>query len=80
MKVWASSRAIRSEVADVPENWLKGFAVRHPKECRKFATTRNGSMLYRVSAVLEAIESGEEMPNAGIVDRENASWIKGNEK
>lgn len=68
-KEWASKDAIIREVADVPENWLKGFAVRHPKDCRKFASTRNGSMLYRVAAVIEAIENGEAMPNAGVVDR-----------
>jgi len=72
-KTWASANAIRSEVADVPGNWLKGFAVAHPKDCRKFASTRNGSMLYRVAAVLKAIEDGEAMPNAGIVDRGDGS-------
>lgn len=71
-KEWASAEAIRAEVADVPGNWLKGFAIKHPSDCRKFASTRNGSMLYRVSAVLEAIESGEAMPNAGIVKRAEA--------
>ena len=68
-KDWASKDAIMSEVADVPENWLRAFAIRHPKDCRKFAATRNGSMLYRVEAVLAAIENGEAMPNEGIVDR-----------
>ena len=58
------------EVADVPENWLRAFAVRHPTDCRKFATTRNGSMMYRVEAVLKAIEDGEGMPNAGVVERD----------
>ena len=68
-KDWASKDAIMSEVADVPENWLRAFAIRHPKDCRKFASTRNGSMLYRVEAVLAAIEIGEAMPNDGIVER-----------
>lgn len=68
-KDWASKDAIMSEVADVPENWLRAFAIRHPKDCRKFAATRNGSMLYRVEAVLAAIEIGEAMPNDGIVER-----------
>lgn len=74
-KEWASANAIREEIADVPQNWLRGFAIAHPKDCRKFATTRNGSMLYRVSAVLDAIERGESMPNGGIVNRtdENAA-------
>lgn len=68
-KDWASKDAIMSEVADVPENWLRAFAIRHPNDCRKFAATRNGSMLYRVEAVLAAIENGEAMPNEGIVER-----------
>lgn len=69
-KDWASREAILQEVADVPENWLRAFAVRHPTDCRKFATTRNGSMMYRVEAVLKAIENGEGMPNAGVVERD----------
>ena len=69
-KEWASKDAIVSEVADVPENWLRAFAVRHPTDCRKFATTRNGSMMYCVDAVLKAIEDGEGMPNEGIVERD----------
>ena len=67
-KEWASMPAIREEVADVPENWLRGFALAHPKDCRKFVAKRNGSMLYRVSAVLKAIEDGEAMDNFGIVE------------
>ncbi len=85
-KEWASKSAIFEEVADVPENWLRGFAARHPLDCRKFAATRNGSMMYRVEAVLKAIEDGESMPNAGIVDRcaetvasEKMSNMKGGE-
>ena len=70
-KDWASKDAIIQEVADVPENWLRGFALRHPTDCRKFAATRTGSMMYRVEAVLKAIEDGESMPNAGIIDRSN---------
>ena len=70
-KEWASKEAIMTEVADVPENWLKAFAVKHPTDCRKFSAKRNGSMLYRVAAVLEAIEIGEAMDNAGIVERKN---------
>ena len=77
-KEWASRDAILSEVADVPENWLRAFAVRHPMDCRKFATTRNGSMMYRVDAVLKAIEDGEAMPNEGIVERnENGAAVYG---
>ena len=71
-KDWASRDAILQEVADVPENWLRAFAVNHPQDCRKFAAKRNGSMMYRVDAVLKAIEDGEGMPNSGIVDRGSA--------
>ena len=69
MKVWASKNSIRAEIADVPEGWLDRFAVEQPGDIRKFAATRNGSMLYRVEAVLAAIENGEAMPNEGIVER-----------
>lgn len=72
-KEWASMPAIREEVADVPETWLRGFAIRHPKDCRKFVAKRNGSMLYRVSAVLKAIEDGEAMDNLGIIERPAAA-------
>ena len=57
--VWASSRAIRERIADVPENWLIGFVVRHPASVRKFAHARNGKLLYRVADVLDAIENRE---------------------
>lgn len=77
MKIWASKDAIRVEIADVPENWLKGFALKHPLDIRKFAAKRNGTLLYRVAAVVAAIEDGEAMPNAGIVARgEDAPWMK----
>ncbi len=70
-KDWASKQAILDEVADVPDGWLRGFAVRHPMDCRKFHASRNGAMLYRVEAVLKAIEDGETMPDGGIVHRES---------
>ena len=77
MKIWASKDAIQEEIADVPENWLKGFALKHPLDIRKFAAKRNGTLLYRVAAVVAAIEDGEAMPNAGIVARgEDAPWMK----
>lgn len=77
MKIWASKDAIQEEIADVPENWLKGFALSHPLDIRKFAAKRNGTLLYRVAAVVAAIEDGEAMPNAGIVARgEDAPWMK----
>ena len=72
-KEWASKDAILAEVADVPENWLRGFALRHPMDCRKFARSRNGSMMYRVGAVLKAIEDGEAMPDEGIVKRDEST-------
>lgn len=74
-KEWASKDALIAEVADVPENWLRGFAIRHPLDCRKFAAKRNGSMMYRVAAVLAAIEDGESMPNAGIAARDESGAI-----
>ena len=58
VKVWASKRSIRESIADVPENWLERFAVSQPEDLRKFGTARNATLLYRVSAVLDAVEAG----------------------
>jgi hypothetical protein len=59
MKVWATKKSIRSEVADVPEGWLDQFAVSQPDDIRKFGDARNSTLNYRVTAVLEAIEAGK---------------------
>lgn len=59
MKVWASKKSIREEIADVPEGWLDRFAVAQPADIRKFGDSRNSTLDYRVSAVLEAIEQGQ---------------------
>ena len=58
MKTWATVAAIRDEIADVPHGWLDGFVFAHPEDVRKFAG-HNGKLLYRVSAVLAAIDRGE---------------------
>ena len=58
MRVWASKDEVREEVASVPENWLMRFVQHQPGDVRKFADTSNGKVLYRVSAVLDAIENG----------------------
>lgn len=58
MKVWASKKSIRAEIADVPEGWLDRFAAEQPADIRKFGDSRNATLDYRVSAVLAAIEDG----------------------
>ena len=65
MKVWASKVALMSEVADVPENWLAEFAANQPGDIRKFATARNGRLLYRTAAVLQAIDEGRYFRTRG---------------
>ena len=57
--VWASVRAIRERIADVPVHWLGAFVTKHPESVRKFAHARNGKLLFRVADVLEAIEERE---------------------
>ena len=47
---------IKAEIAAVPDNWLDRFAAAEPENIRKVASARNGKLLYRVSAVLDAIE------------------------
>ena len=59
MKVWASMKSIRAEVADVPENWLLRFASSRPGDIRKMGDSTNSTLLFRSSAVLDAIEAGE---------------------
>lgn len=59
MKVWATKKSIRAEIADVPEGWLERFAIARPDDIRKFGDSRNSTLDFRVSAVLEAIENGD---------------------
>jgi len=59
VKVWASKKSIREEVADVPEGWLDRFAASQPADIRKFGDAKNSTLNYRVAAVLEAIEDGK---------------------
>lgn len=59
MKVWASKKSIRAEIADVPEGWLDRFAAEQPEDIRKFGDAKNATLDYRTSAVLEAIEQGK---------------------
>ena len=64
MKIWATIDGIIAEIAEVPENWLKSFGVHHPDDFRKFGDARNSRTLYRVDAVLKAIENGESFRDA----------------
>jgi len=59
MKVWATKKAIRAQVADAPEKWLDQFCVHHPGDIRKYGTGRTSMLVLRVDAVLDAIECGE---------------------
>ena len=59
MIVWGRAQDIQREIAHVPNNWLIRFAVMRPDDVRKLGDAECSSLLYRVSAVLEAIETGE---------------------
>ena len=59
MIAWGRMQDIQREVANVPENWLRTFQVRHPADVRKFGTSRNSTLLFRSEAVLAAVEAGE---------------------
>ena len=39
MIVWGRAEDIQSDVAHVPENWLRTFSVRHPGDIRKFGNS-----------------------------------------
>ena len=64
MKVWATMDGIIAEIAEVPENWIKSFGANHPNDFRKFGDAKNSRTVYRVQAVLDAIENGESFRNA----------------
>lgn len=57
--VWATEKALKERVADVPGNWLERFMAARPNDIRKFGTAKNSRLMYRVAAVLDAIEAGE---------------------
>ena len=59
MIVWGRVEDIKREVANVPDNWLRTFMVKHPADIRKFGTSRNSTLLFRSDAVLAAVEAGE---------------------
>lgn len=63
MMAWARAADVREKIANVPLQWLYGFANAHPADVRKFGVYRNGTLLYRVDAVLAAIEQGEGYDN-----------------
>lgn len=59
MIVWGRAKDIQREVANVPMNWLYRFAVKRPKDIRKLGEGQGSTLLFRASAVIEAIEIGE---------------------
>lgn len=59
MIVWGRVEDIKREVANVPENWLRMFMIRHPADVRKFGSSRNSTLLFRSEAILAAVEAGE---------------------
>lgn len=69
MKIWASAKSIREEIADVPHNWLIQFASMYPDRIRKLGDARNSTLLFNVDSVLECI-------NAGAIHRPALSSVK----
>lgn len=79
MIVWGRADDIQREVAHVPENWLRTFAVRHPADIRKFGNSRNSTLLFRSAAIIAAVEAGEtSVPltgeNQGDADADPSAW------
>ena len=59
--VWASRARLAEGVADLPERWLRDFAKRQPEDVRTFDGHGDAYRVYRVAAVLEALEEGRYM-------------------
>ena len=58
-KQWATLKAFRAEIADVPVRWLYEFAANDPEDARRMGEKENCHILLRVDAVLSAIENRE---------------------
>ena len=58
MIIWATERKIRNEVAELPEKWFDSFKTNQPADIRKLGDANNATLLFRVEAVLEAVENG----------------------
>ena len=58
MPVWARHGEVQ-RLTGAPEKWLAKFAKEHPKAVRKFGHgNANGTLIFKVSAVLAEIEKG----------------------
>ena len=55
LPVWARKQKVQ-ELTGVPDNWLYDFAAEHPESVRKFTAAKNGTLVFNVAAVLEAIQ------------------------
>lgn len=56
LPVWARKQKMQ-ELTGAPDNWLYDFAAEHPESVRKFTAARNGTLVFRVSDVLDAIQA-----------------------
>ena len=56
MRVWASIKQFRAEIADVPEHRLYTWSTLHQEHVWKANESRNSKMLLRVEAVLKAMD------------------------
>lgn len=61
LPVWARHDKMQ-DLSGVPDNFLRDFAVKNPDAVRKFGGgSRNGTLIYNVSAVLSAIDQMREV-------------------
>lgn len=59
LPVWARKETVK-QLTGCPDKWLYGFAATHGGDVRKFGGGgKNGTLIFRVSAVLVAIEESE---------------------
>ena len=56
--VWARAEDLQERIANVPDNWLRRFAMTFPDDTRKLGDANYSTRIYRVAKVLEAIELG----------------------
>lgn len=59
LPVWARKETVQ-QLTGCTDKWLYGFAAKHGDDIRKFGGGgKNGTLIFRVSAVLTAIEESD---------------------
>ena len=66
LPVWARKATVK-QLTGCPDKWIYGFAAKHKGDIRRFGSGgKNGTLIFRLSAVLAAIEDGFSVDDADV--------------